>query len=159
MLKVNYKFDDKGIRDILSGVSRMTSSRIRVGVVGPGANNKHPTSDLTAWEIGALQEFGSDDGHIPERSFIRSTLADVGWVKQTVAQAARRVVSGRSNATEALNWAGNIFASAIKRQIMSGVGPRNADTTVRWKGHDHTLIGLTRTLFEGIAHEIIHAVI
>ncbi len=159
MLTGKYTFNDKGIRDILSGVSRLTSTRIRVGVIGPGANAQHPTSNgLSAWQIGALQEFGSRDGHIPERSFIRSTLADINWVKETVARAAQRVVMKGESANSALNWAGEVFASAIKRAVMSGIPPANSQATVDWKGHDDTLFGRTRTLFDAITHEVISAV-
>lgn len=159
MLTGKYTFKDKGIRDVLSGVSRLTSARIRVGVVGPGANTKHPTSGLSVWEIGALQEFGSKDGHIPPRSFIRSTLADTGWVKQIVSQAARQVVMQGKSANAAMNWAGGVIANQIRKTVLSDVGPANAQKTIDWKGHSHTLLGLTSALFDAIGHVVIDAVI
>jgi hypothetical protein len=155
MIKASYTFKTKALQNVLSGVSKLTSSRIKVGVVGPGASATHPTShgDMPVWQIGALQEFGSRDGHIPERSFIRSTMAYTDWVRQTIGKAARQVVQGKS-AHEALNWAGGVFANEIRHTFVRDIGPPNAKDTVDWKGHAHTLLGLSGALFDAIGHVI-----
>lgn len=151
-----YKFDDNGIRAITSAVARLNAARVRVGVVGPDAEQTTPTGgNLKLWELAAIQEFGTKDGHIPERSFIRRTLNDLVWVRAIAARAAERVVMKGESADAALNWMGNVVASAIRNTIMQSVPPPNAESTVDWKGHDHTLIGLTMTLLNAIGHEVV----
>ena len=44
---------------------------IKVGILAPEASQKHSGSGLTMAELGAIHEFGSADGKIPARSFLR----------------------------------------------------------------------------------------
>lgn len=151
-----YKFDDSGIRALTSAVSKLNASRVRVGVLGEAGDQMTPTGgDLRLWELAAIQEFGSKNGHIPERSFIRKTLNDLVWLRTVAARAAERVVMKREPAEVALDWMGQVLVTAIQNTIMQGVSPANAEATIEWKGHDIPLIGLTRTLFDAISHEVV----
>lgn len=153
--KVKYVFNDNALRAITTGVSQLNASRVRVGVLGSDGLAQHPTSKLKAWEIAAIQEFGTKTTpHIPERSFIRKTLNDLVWLRLVMSRAAGRVIKGQS-ADSALNWLGQIIVAAVKRTVMQSVPPPNAPQTVEWKGHTHTLIGLTSTLFNSISHDIV----
>lgn len=44
---------------------------IKVGILAPEASKKHSGSNLTMAELGMIHEFGSADGKIPARSFLR----------------------------------------------------------------------------------------
>lgn len=158
MVNAKYTFKDNGIRAVTSAVAKLNATRVRVGVVGPEASQTTPTGgDLALWQLAAAQEFGTENGHIPERSFIRKTLNDLVWVRMIAARAAERVILKGENAEEALSWLGQVLVTAIQNTIMQGVPPPNAETTVEWKGHDHTLIGLTQTLLNAISFEVVSA--
>lgn len=155
MITADYKFNDKPFREFLVAMKEFGRDSIAVGLVGALAGATHAGTTLQVWEVGALQEFGSEDGHIPERSFIRSTLANTSWVRDVLASSVRRVVQGKSTARQALNRAGRILADGIRTTVLNVVPPPNAQATVDWKGHGHTLIGLTDALYDAISHKII----
>jgi hypothetical protein len=151
-----YTFDDTGIRQIQSRIAKLTSMSVKVGVVGPNADNTTPTGgDLAMWQLAAIQEFGTNDGHIPERSFIRKTLNDLVWLRSLAQDAAKKVVMEGQSTEMALDWMGSVIATAIQRTLISNVPPPNTDATVEWKGHGDTLIGLTGALFDAISHEVV----
>lgn len=156
-MAINYKyvFNDDGIRKVQSRIAKLTSMRIKVGVVGPNADNTTPTGgNLAMWQLAAVQEFGTNDGHIPERSFIRKTLNDLVWLRSLAKDAAQKVVMEGVPVEMALDTMGSIIATAMQRTLISNVPPPNTDATVEWKGHGDTLIGLTGALFDAISHEL-----
>lgn len=156
MFTAKYHWKDNGIRAITSAVARLNAARVRVGVVGPDATQITPTGgNLELWELAAAQEFGTEDGHIPERSFIRRTLNDLVWVRSLAARAAQRVIMKGESAEQSLDWMGHVIAVAIQNTIMSSVPPKNAEATVAWKGDGETLRGLTNTLLNAISHEVV----
>lgn len=155
MINSKYKFNDAGIRQVQSRIAKLSSMRIKVGVVGPNADNTTPTGgDLAMWQLAAVQEFGTNDGHIPERSFIRKTLNDLVWLRSLAREAAQKVVMEGQSTDVALNWMGSLIATAIQRTLISNVPPPNTEATVEWKGHGDTLIGLTGALFDAISYEL-----
>ena len=151
-----YTFDDKPIKEYLVAMKEFCRESIVVGVVGPDADKIHPTShgELTTEQIAILQEFGSQDGHIPPRPFIRNTFLNTAMVTSTLAEAARRVFHKYSSPRQALNRAGETFVNAVKTTLLDGVPPPNAQATIDWKGHGDTLIGLTGALYDAISHQI-----
>lgn len=156
MINAKYTFDDAGIREVTSRISKLSSLSVKVGVVGPNADMTTPTGgDLAMWQLAAIQEFGSDDGHIPERSFIRRTLNDLVWLRSLARQAAQSIVMQGESTHSALDWMGRVIATAIQNTLISNVPPPNAPATVDWKGHGDTLIGLTGALFDAISHEVV----
>jgi hypothetical protein len=158
MVGGKYKFDDKGIRALTSAVSKLGATRVRVGVLGAKADEIHPRTGgtLTIGELAAIQEFGTETtDHIPERSFIRRTLNDLVWLRVMAARAAERVVFKRESAEQALDWLGNVLVNAIQNTISQGVPPPNKPDTIAWKGHAHTLVGLTSVLRDSISHEVV----
>ena len=156
MITSRYTFNDHGLRAITSAVSKLGAARTRVGVLGSDGDAVHPTGNgLKVWEVAALQEFGTENGHIPPRSFIRSTLNDLVWVRSLMARAAQRVVFGKATADGALDWLGKTVVMAIQNRIMQSVPPPNAEQTVMWKGHAHTLIGTTSVVSKSVSHDVV----
>ncbi len=156
-IRYSYTWKDTGWRNIVSGVSRLNSSRVQVGVVGNDASQVHADSGLTVGEIAILNEFGSQDGHTPERSFIRSTLFKLRQEMSRVsAQAARRVIYSGAAASTALSDVGDWAKERIKDTIVSGVPPKQADATVIKKGHGNTLIELG-LLLHAVGYQVVSA--
>ena len=94
--QINKKKNDciKALRNLMKDLDQKVS--IRVGIIGDKAREKHPDSDITNAQLGAIHEFGADIQvtdkmrgyfwhkwgihlskktiHVPARSFLRSTL-------------------------------------------------------------------------------------
>ena len=88
----------------------------------------------------AVNEFGSDDGHVPERSFLRSTLdSNDRSYTELMADGIDRMLDGESPSA-AFAPLTRTVVDDVKRTIDSGVDPANAPGTIARKGHGHTLI-------------------
>lgn len=102
-------------------------SYAKVGLLGSEAEEDR--GDLTQAEIGAVHEFGSEDGRIPRRSWIGSAFDDVQ--EQLVALARElivAVVDGRTTIERALAILGTKLAAEIKKKVTTGdsIPPPNA---------------------------------
>lgn len=142
--RYNYTWTDRGWRELHTkfglGIGADAKVHLKVGVVGAAANQMHEDSGLTVEEIAILNEFGSKDGHTPERSFIRSTLRENrGKIERMMRIATSRVVFKRVPVAAALRVVGHFVADEIRKKIFSGVQPENAEATVEKKGHGMTL--------------------
>jgi hypothetical protein len=153
--RVKYTWKDNGWVNIVSAVSRLGSTRVQVGVLGAEASQLHEDSKLTIGEVAILNEFGN--GHIPERSFLRSTMRSAqGALTSALAAATRRVIFYGVSADSALRDVGRYGADAVKLTIAGFVPPPNAPATVMAKGHDHTLID-SGSLLHAITYQIVAA--
>lgn len=154
MITGKYKWNDKPFREFLVAGKEFERKSVAVGVLGNEASKMHPDSKVTIGELAAIQEFGTMDGHIPARPFLKNTMMKRGLVVSALGNAARSVFSGKATVNEALNQAGEILANAVRETILGGVPPANKPATVAWKGHGDTLIGLTDALYDAISHAI-----
>jgi hypothetical protein len=81
--------------------------------------------------LGTIHEFGSTDGKIPERSFIRATF-DQNLTKYTklVQLAGKAISSGQIELLVALGAIGEKFVSDIKERIREHIAPPLAPFTI-----------------------------
>lgn len=135
---------DLGWKEILRRVHQIRDSDVHVGVL---SDDKHGDDDITMAELAAVHEYGTEDGHIPARPFLRPTfeaerqnLTDMGGKLITA------VLDGKMEVEQALGIVGASLASAVKKRITSNVPPPNAPSTVAAKGSDKTLIDTGRLL-------------
>lgn len=126
-------------------VAEIEASHVRVGIVGDAANESD--GGLTVAEYGAVNEFGTDDGHVPARPFLRPTFDDQ---REQLVEMGKKligaVIDGKMRTEQALGILGASLASAVKRRITSNVPPPNAPSTVAKKGSSKTLIDTGRLL-------------
>lgn len=103
--------------------------------------------------IAAVHEFGSADGDIPERSFLRST-ADEGRRRyaEQLSRAAGRMVDGQAQPA-AIRAVGEAMAEDVRRKIAAGIDPPNDPETAERKGHSRTLID-TGALLDAITAKV-----
>lgn len=136
---------DLGWRQIRrSLVEQLGSTEIDVEAFIPG----DPTQEGTVAHYAAINEFGSADGHVPERSFIRSTMtARASAYTAAMDRAIRRAITqGLDRGTTltliegSLQRLGVIVVGDIQQAIANGIGPANAPSTVRQKGSTTPLI-------------------
>lgn len=124
---------DHGWNNIKKELRRLNRMELVVGVLD---------SEVAAY--GAYNEFGTDD--IPERSFIRSTVSEnADKILNRIKRINNAVMSGKKALPE-VERLGLHLQGLIQKTIRSGVGPPNAPSTIRQKGHSETLRGGSRRL-------------
>lgn len=114
---------------VLSGQGEVP--RVMVGVRGTAP----PAEDGTPMVIiAATNEFGSSDGHVPERSFLRST-ADENRERYAllIQRVVVRTLDGHDLATE-LGRVGAIAVGDVQKKISTGPFLVNAPSTIARKG-------------------------
>jgi hypothetical protein len=67
---------DRGYAEILGDLVKLSGTRPRVlvGILQDLGSETTGDGDITLAGYAAVNEFGSEDGHVPERSFLRSTI-------------------------------------------------------------------------------------
>lgn len=92
-------------------------------------------------ELATIHEFGSEDGGIPERSFLRSTIHEnLGDIRALTRKLLVDIFLGKTNETKALKTIGVFVQSKVRGKITDGPFKPNAPATVRMKGSSRPLI-------------------
>lgn len=127
-------------------------AHVKVGVLDEGLGaEQEEGSNLTVAEIAAIQEFGTQDGRIPERSFIRSTFDEqrsslLNLSREFVGQ----IYDGRMGVEQALGLLGARLAADMKAKITGGLSPPNAPSTMLRKA----MTGRTAKFFKHSARNL-----
>lgn len=126
----------EALRRTLKALSASTPPQVQVGVLADAAGGAS-RGGTTLAEIAAVHEFGSADGRIPERSFLRTTLFEKQREYEVILRATLRDVlndleSGRSSLRKGLDLLGKKAAADAKKKItVEGVSPPLAPSTVK----------------------------
>lgn len=144
---------DLGWKELLRRARAVRNSYVRVGVLGDDSKGaeRPEGSDLTVAEIAAINEFGTDDGHVPSRPAFRHTFdAKRAELVELGKKLMRAYIDGKMPIDRALGILGSTLASEIKKTItqwpLPGFPPPNAPSTVRAKQRDKP--GMVRTLVD-----------
>lgn len=134
------RIDTKAWRALRSEVKRLERRGAKVGVIGQTAAADH--GGLTNAELAAVHEFGTRDGRIPERSFIRGAFRDR---REKLEAMLRRQVKGilslQLTADQALGQLALFGAGAIKTYIThEGTFAALAPSTIEAKGSSKPLV-------------------
>lgn len=133
-----YKEKDLGYFAIMRELDELEGTEVFVGIQDDGTASEDGT---TVAEYGTYNEFGTRDGHVPERSFLRSTFDNtVGKIQSTKQKIAGLVIDGKLTAARGAALLGEMHQGDIKRAIGAGIPPPNAPSTIRRKGSSKTLI-------------------
>ena len=91
--------------------------------------------------IGAVHEFGSADGHIPERSFLRVPIrANSKEFAQIFKELMPQVMGGQITMFQMLEQVGAKAAATSQEAISDGIAPSNAQSTIDRKGSSTPLV-------------------
>jgi len=127
--------------------------------VGYFAGEKSESPTFTLPEIAAVQEYGTRNGRIPERSFMRTTFDKFRFIyTQEFLKNGYLAAIGKLDPITALKKVGEEYKSDVVNKITGIRSPKNAPSTIDKKGFDNPLIetGLmrasikTRVLKKGI---------
>lgn len=129
--------------------------------VSGAASNAKDEEEITLVDLCFVHEFGSEDGHIPERSFMRSTLiAKRPELVRLCGDLTKKIVNseGRYKLETALGVLGEFVVAAIKTTIRDRetTGPENqanAPETIARKGTDLPLVDHGQ-LINAISYEV-----
>lgn len=126
---------DRGYKDAVRSLRAVSGTRhVVVGIRSEKGTATAEGDSLNLAGIAAVNEFGSKDGHVPERSFLRSTF-DAGKAAYTNAIEASlgKITDGKSDIDKELGLLGARVAGDVQATITSGVPPENAPSTIRRK--------------------------
>lgn len=153
-IKTEVRGGDKLEKKLKQIQARLTQRRRVLIGLPAGSGNYDDGAPIVV--IGAVQEFGSDDGHIPERSFLRVPLRqNADNIKKGFAALSRKVVKGEISAFQMLDQMGARAVGYCQEAIETGISPANAPSTIRAKGSSTPLIhrGILRSKLTYIVEE------
>ena len=105
--------------------------------------------------IAAVQEFGSADGHIPERSFLRVPLrSNQELFASIIKNQAPLVIRGEITMRQMMDQLGARGAAVSQEAISEGISPDNAESTKARKGSSTPLVGKDGYLRPSITHVV-----
>lgn len=127
---------DLGYRKIMRNLREMGRAPVEVFV---GVRAESGAELVT---IAAVNEFGSSDGHVPERSYLRSTVDEnrAKYLKALTAATGKGIDKGRATMARELGKVGQVAVGDVQRKIRDIDTPPNAPSTIRQKGFDNPLI-------------------
>lgn len=155
-------FNRDPARAAQAAIRRLGEWELIVGLVGPGSLEIEEGSALTLAQLGAIHEFGSDaepgePGYVPERSYLRSTLANRrADIARLTAEQMRAVLAGKRTAEQALEAIGMQIVAWIKLAVMSGDGipPPLSPETVARKGSSRPLVDHGQLIAHGVNYVV-----
>jgi hypothetical protein len=105
-------------------------------------------------DLALVHEYGSRNGRIPQRSFIRSTCdAKRKAHASLIGRLQRKYIDGKLTMKQALTQLGEVVAKDMVLAINRGIDPELADSTIRRKKSSKPLIDTGR-LKGSITHEV-----
>jgi hypothetical protein len=143
--------------ELIARAKKLDHAYVRVGVLEEKGSVARGDGGMTLVEIAATHEFGSSDGRIPERSFIRSTflIRRVNALRTFQEKLARAIVTKGLDPIKALNMLGAWGAAEVKNTITEiDIPPPLADSTVQRKGSSKPLVD-TGLLKNSISYEVV----
>ncbi len=138
-------FRGPGLGPTIARLQSLIGMRVDVGVFAEVGALPHTGADgLTVAGVAAVHEFGTADGRIPERSFLRATFdANNSRYAGMAKRIAARVVDGE-DPEGLLTALGLTIAGDVQERIAAGIEPTLAPATVARKGSSTPLIDTGR---------------
>lgn len=134
---------DRGLAQLREHLVQLRRLRVRGGVQGAKALEIHPTADVSFGLLAAVHEYGTDDGHIPARPYLRMTLElSRDPIRELLRGAVSDVVDARHSPAAAMAEVGRGLVVEIRKTIdrASSWAVPLAPITVKLKGHDRPLV-------------------
>lgn len=144
------KDTDKGMLNIQKLLKKLKKYALRVGVFSDEVNTKEKTTAYVA-DYAINNEYGDD--HVPERSFMRSTMDEKReeWSGLFI-DVLEGATEGKENIEKEIYKIGAIARRDIINKIDSNINPPNSPSTLKKKGKrkNKTLIdhGVLRSSIE-----------
>jgi phage gpG-like protein len=123
---------------------------VAVGIL----QDKPVTDRFSMLDLATVHEFGSKDGRIPERSFMRSTCdAKRHEHAKLMTQLQNKYIDGKLTMSQALTQLGEVVSKDVVQAINRGIDPKLKPATIKRKKSSKPLIDSGRLKGE-ITHEV-----
>lgn len=144
---------DLGWAEIKREIEAMARQPHVVVGLQEGEDN-HSAEGISTAGIGAVHEFGSRDGRIPERSWLRSSFDDnrAGY-QRLIDKLVSAIYQGKVKALGALHIVGQKVEADAKKRIVELRTPPNAEITVARKGSSNPLVD-TGTMLNSVRYKV-----
>jgi hypothetical protein len=143
------------VRDRGWGALVVRLKSLAFGYTTVGVHGNQVTEDGTSLSlVASANEYGTIDGRVPERSFMRSAMdegrAELGELQRRLFLL---VLAGKMDPKRALGIIGAKAKALVQAKIASNIPPPNAPSTIARKGSTRTLID-TGQLRQGIEYVV-----
>lgn len=149
---MRYVKDDKRKQILLKkAIEKMAlGPHVAVGVF----QNELSVDEFSMVDLAVVHEFGSNNGRIPPRSFVRSTCdARKNDHARLMARLQDKYISGQLPLNKALRRLGEIISKNMVQAINRGIKPKLAKATIKRKKSSKPLIDTGR-LKGSITYEV-----
>ena len=123
---------DRGWKRIKGEMKAAQNSGVKVGILSDETETYDSGADMLL--VAAANEFGTSDGHIPPRPFIRGAFDEK---QRALGRTAQRlwdqVLAGRITTRQALGLLGEKHQGQVQEYISALQTPANAPSTIRQK--------------------------
>lgn len=149
---------DLGFEEVVAQLRRMDGVFIVVGVMGGDSETYEDGMPIT--QVAAINEFGTADGRVPPRPFLRTTLderrGEIGaLVERTMERLTnRKLGKPGAAAAKAAEIIGVFVQAAVQKKIVDLREPPNAPSTIAKKGSSNPLID-TGQLRQAITYTVV----
>lgn len=130
---------DKGAKRILQDFKEANRSHVTIGVHEDAG--EYTEESIPVSVVATTNEFGSKDGRIPERSFMRSTIDEnKNNLHENVKDLTWEILKRKLRVKNGLDKLGFKIQELIKGKILKLTTPPNAPSTVERKGSNNPLV-------------------
>ncbi len=132
---------DRGQKAMVRRVAAMAGKKaVKIGLMGKAAQRKE-SGAVDNIQVGIFNEFGTSDGRVPERSFLRSTFdekrPDYERLKEKLAG---KIIDGAMEVDQALGLLGLKVQADVRAKIKAHIPPPNAPATIAAKKSSTPLV-------------------
>lgn len=152
-LSIETKDVDKGYKALLKQLRILDDNPyVKVGFPKEGIKNHEGGGSLAV--IASANEFGTADGRIPERSFLRSTADEKRKeFNDMLDEGLNNIIKQKTTVQKLLDVLGIFAKGATQKKITDIIGPQNAESTVARKGSSTPLVD-TGFMRQSIGYEV-----
>lgn len=142
------KREQRRLEKVFSKMAK--SPHVAVGIL----QDEQRDDGFSMVDLAVVHEYGSRDGRIPERSFIRSTC-DAKQHEHVACAASlqRKIIDGKLTIKQALTQLGEVVSKDMVQSINLGIEPSLNPATIKRKKSSKPLIHTGR-LKGSITHEV-----
>ncbi len=136
-LTSNIHDDDDEMTRILREIEDEENNAVDIGILSD--------EDELLRIYASANEFGTRDGHVPERSFIRKGVdLNGGAIEAKADEVWGQIIDGKMSLQQGLGIMGEFIQAIITRRITTLRTPKNADATKKRKKSTNPLIDTGR---------------
>lgn len=130
-----------GVKTLLEKFEKLRNKGVYVGIPAESNSSVDGANDFNMAALAAVLEFGSADGRIPERPFLRQTLQEN---EKKYANFFAEQLRGGKDIEQIYQMLAMMAQGDVQKNIVNGGWTPNARSTIRRKGSSKPLIDTGR---------------